>query len=93
MLHTIFELKEHFVRRDEGHTTRNEKDSAARNWFWVLAAQKFNDESFLPVLMQTPDYSINLIFEGAHLDPTSTRYKGALHPLTTPPHAPCTQRE
>lgn len=76
LVHTIVELKEDFLRRDEGHLTRNEKDSAARNSFWVRAAEKFNDDNFTPILLRVDDEYVNTIFSDAKMDPSSARYKG-----------------
>ncbi|KAL1500139.1 hypothetical protein AB1Y20_012810 [Prymnesium parvum] len=55
LLHVIKELKEQFLTRDAGHQSRNEKECAARNSFWVNAASKFNDPTFKPICITMGD--------------------------------------
>lgn len=76
LIHTILDMKEEFLIRDVGHQSRNEKESAARNSFWVRAATRFNDDTFVPKLVKSSEPYTNSIFEQYSLDPTSTKYKG-----------------
>jgi len=80
LLHVILEMKDEFVLRDQGHRSRNEKDSAARNSFWVKATAKFNDSTFLPsckeVLHRVEDSATQLLLEEAHIDPSLSQYIG-----------------
>lgn len=76
LVHTILDMKDEFLQRDIGHQSRLEKEAAARNSFWVRAAARFNDSTFLPTLIKTNDMSTNIVFETNNLDPSSTKYKG-----------------
>jgi len=51
LMHVCVELKMQFLQKDVPMCTRNEKDAGDRNSFWVLAAEKFNDQSFKPTML------------------------------------------
>ena len=80
LLHAIYELKDEFLQRDKGHRTRNEKEAAARNSFWVTATAKFNDASFKPssveVIRKIDNMPTQVMLEEFHINPSVAAYAG-----------------
>lgn len=74
----ICHMKEEFLKRDAGHLSRNEKDGAARNSFWLKAALTFNDVGFKPQLITSRDVMVQSVFEQAKLDPSYTQFEGKM---------------
>lgn len=81
LLHVLCDMKEEFLKRDEGHLSRNEKDGAAKNSFWLKAALKFNDVGFKPQLIKSKDEMVQSTLDQAKLDSSYTQFEGEMKEL------------
>lgn len=72
MAEVIKETGVDFSRRDQRMNSRKDLDSAARNWYWQTACNKFNEPQFKPATLKPQSDWAHEKFLSERIDPSTT---------------------